>query len=50
MHGNACLSGQGGMAVEKSPIMPPQADLSDQQLQDVIAFVRTLAVPPYREN
>ncbi|MEE8305157.1 MAG: cytochrome c [Candidatus Tectomicrobia bacterium] len=41
---------QGGMAVGKSPIMPPQADLSDQQLQDVIAFVRTLAVPPYREN
>jgi mono/diheme cytochrome c family protein len=39
---------QGGTAVGKSPIMPPQADLSDTQIQDVIAFVRTLAVPPYK--
>jgi mono/diheme cytochrome c family protein len=39
---------QGGAAVGKSPIMPPQADLSDAQIQDVIAFVRTLAVPPYQ--
>jgi mono/diheme cytochrome c family protein len=41
---------QGGAAVGKSPIMPPQADLSDQQIQDIIAFVRTLAVPPYSGN
>lgn len=37
----------GGPAVGKSPIMPPQADLNDQQLNDVVAFVRTLAIPPY---
>jgi mono/diheme cytochrome c family protein len=41
---------QGGAAVGKSPIMPPQADLSDQQIQDIIAFVRTLAEPPYKGN
>lgn len=39
---------QGGPAVGKAPIMPPQADLSDQQIQDLIAFVRSLAVPPYK--
>jgi len=37
----------GGPAVGKSPIMPAQTDLDDQQIEDVIAFVRTLAVPPY---
>ena len=37
----------GGPAVGKSPMMPPQTDLTDQQLEDLIAFVRTLAVPPY---
>jgi len=37
----------GGPAVEKSPIMPPNPDLNDQQIDDIIAFVRTLAVPPY---
>jgi mono/diheme cytochrome c family protein len=41
---------QGGTAVGKSPIMPPQADLNDQQIQDVIAFVRSLAMPPYQGN
>lgn len=40
----------GGAAVGKSPVMPPQADLSDQQIRDVIAYVRTLAVPPYPEK
>jgi mono/diheme cytochrome c family protein len=39
---------QGGTAVGKSPIMPPQSDLNDQQIQDVIAFVRAIAVPPYQ--
>jgi mono/diheme cytochrome c family protein len=38
---------EGGPAVGKSPLMPPQADLNAQQLEDVIAFVRSLAVPPY---
>jgi mono/diheme cytochrome c family protein len=37
----------GGPAVGKSPIMPAQTDLNDQQIEDVIAFVRTLAVPAY---
>jgi mono/diheme cytochrome c family protein len=37
----------GGPAVGKSPIMPPHTDLNDQQIEDVIAFVRSLAVPPY---
>jgi len=37
----------GGAAVGKSPLMPPQPDLSQQQLADLVAFVRTLAVPPY---
>jgi mono/diheme cytochrome c family protein len=37
----------GGPAVGKSPIMPAHADLNDQQIEDVISFVRTLAVPPY---
>lgn len=41
---------QGGAAVGKSPIMPPQADFNDKQLDDVIAFVRSLAVPPYSEK
>ena len=37
----------GGPAVGKSPIMPPNPDLNDQQIDDLVAFVRTLAVPPY---
>jgi mono/diheme cytochrome c family protein len=41
---------QGGVAVGKSPIMPPQADLNDQQVRDTIAFVRSLASPPYKGN
>jgi mono/diheme cytochrome c family protein len=38
---------EGGAAVGKSPIMPPQADLSDEQIDNVVAFVRSLASPPY---
>jgi cytochrome c oxidase cbb3-type subunit 3 len=41
---------QGGVAIGKSPIMPPQADLNDKQLQDIIAFIRSLALPPYKGN
>jgi len=37
----------GGTAVGKSPIMPPSSDLNEQQIEDIIAFVRTLAVPVY---
>jgi len=38
---------EGGPAVGKSPIMPPQIDLKDDQLQNLVAFIRMLAVPPY---
>ncbi len=40
----------GGTAVGKSPIMPPHTDLNEQQIEDIIAFVRILAVPPYGEK
>ena len=40
--------GGGGAAAGLSPIMPAWgAILSAQQIQDVVAFVRTLAMPPY---
>ena len=38
---------EGGPAVGKSPIMPPQIDLKDDQLQNLVTFIRTLAIPPY---
>jgi cytochrome c551/c552 len=38
---------KGGTAVGKSSLMPAQPALSAQQLADLVAFVRTLAVPPY---
>ena len=38
---------EGGPAVGKSPIMPPQFDLKDDQLNGIVAFLRTLAIPPY---
>ena len=41
---------KGGAAVGKSPLMPPQADLNDQQIQDLIVFLRSLAVPAYKGN
>lgn len=42
------IVGGGGAAAGLSPIMPAWKDiLSAQQIQDVVAFVRTLAVPPY---
>jgi hypothetical protein len=37
----------GGAAVGKSSLMPAQPDLVAQQLADLVAFVRTLAVSPY---
>jgi len=40
---------EGGAAVGKSPLMAAWGgSLSDEQIRDVIAFVRTLAKPPYR--
>jgi mono/diheme cytochrome c family protein len=39
---------EGGPAVGKSPLMAPWGgSLSDEQVWDVVAFVRTLADPPY---
>jgi mono/diheme cytochrome c family protein len=38
---------EGGPAVGKSPIMPPQFDLKEDQLNNIVAFLRTLAIPPY---
>lgn len=39
----------GGASVGKSPLMPPWASqLSDQDIRNVMAYIRTLAVPPYK--
>jgi mono/diheme cytochrome c family protein len=39
---------EGGAAVGKSPLMAPWGGaLSDDQIRDVVAFVRSLAQPPY---
>jgi len=39
---------EGGAAVGKSPMMAPWAgSLSDAQIRDVVAHIRTLAKPPY---
>jgi cytochrome c oxidase cbb3-type subunit 3 len=40
---------QGGPAVQKSQMMPPWGtQLKDQQIWDVIAYMRSLALPPYK--
>ncbi len=40
---------EGGASVGKSNLMPAWgATLNDEQIQDVVAFVRSLAVPPYQ--
>jgi cytochrome c oxidase cbb3-type subunit 3 len=39
---------EGGPAVGKSPLMAPWGGtLGDQQIHDLVAFVRSLADPPY---
>jgi mono/diheme cytochrome c family protein len=39
---------EGGSSVGKSPLMAPWGGtLSDAQIDDVVAYIRTLAVPPY---
>jgi len=39
---------EGGVSVGKSPLMAPWGGtLSDDQIRDVVAFVRSIAVPPY---
>ena len=40
----------GGPAVGKSAIMPPQPDLTDDQVANLIAYMRSLADPPYKTN
>jgi len=37
------LVSRGGIAVGKSPLMPPQPTLAAQDLGNVIAYVRTLS-------
>ena len=40
---------EGGAAAGKSPLMAPWGGtLSDDQITDVIAYIRSLAVPPYQ--
>lgn len=39
----------GGAGLGKSPLMPPWASqLNDQDIWNVVAYIRTLAVPPYK--
>lgn len=41
----------GGAAVGKSPLMPPWRDsLNEAQVRDLIAHLRSLAVPPYKRK
>ena len=40
---------KGGNAVKKAPIMPANdKKLSDQEIWDVVAYIRSLADPPYK--
>jgi cytochrome c oxidase cbb3-type subunit 3 len=40
---------EGGAAVQRSPLMPSwKGTLSPQQIADVVTYLRTLAVPPYK--
>jgi mono/diheme cytochrome c family protein len=42
---------EGGASVGKSPLMAPWGGtLTDDQIRDVVAFVRTLAKPPYQKK
>jgi cytochrome c oxidase cbb3-type subunit 3 len=43
------VTSEGGAAVQRSPLMPLwKGALTPQQIRDVIAYLRTLAVLPYR--
>ena len=40
---------RGGAAVGKSSFMPSWSGaLNEKQIRDIVAYIRTLAVPPYR--
>jgi len=42
---------EGGASVGKSPLMAPWGGtLTDDQIHDVVAFVRSLAKPPYKKQ
>jgi len=42
---------EGGSAVGKAPFMPAWgAQIKDSEIWDVVAYLRTLAVPPYQPN
>lgn len=39
----------GGVSVGKSPLMPPWGgQLTDQDISNLVAYIRSLAVPPYK--
>jgi mono/diheme cytochrome c family protein len=40
---------EGGASVGKSPLMAPWGGtLTDDQIRDVVAFLRSIAKPPYK--
>lgn len=42
---------KGGSAVGKSAMMPGWGgQLKENQLRDIVAYVRSIAVPPYKES
>jgi len=42
---------KGGSAAGKSPYMPAWGgQLKEKQVRDVISFIRSLAVPPYKAS
>ena len=39
----------GGAAMKKAPFMPASnKKLTDQEISDVVAYIRSLAIPPYK--
>jgi len=38
----------GGAAVKKAPVMPSNKKLTDQEIWDIVAYIRSLAKPPYK--
>jgi mono/diheme cytochrome c family protein len=42
---------QGGKAVQKAPVMPAASKkLMDQDIWDMVAYIRSLANPPYKPS
>jgi len=40
----------GGVAEKKSPLMPAGPKLKDQEVWDMVAYIRSLAKPPYKSG